>query len=142
MMRKSTIIIISIIITNFNLLSQDYFQQDLNYIIDVELNDKKHLLIAEMTIDYTNNSPDNLDILWFHIWPNAYKNNTTALAKQKLSDGDLDFQYATDKERGYISNPIEEKNMKSPSHRNIIAEGIYRAIIRFKNSREKLLAEE
>ena len=104
MMRKSTIIIISIIITNFNLLSQDYFQQDLNYIIDVELNDKKHLLIAEMTIDYTNNSPDNLDILWFHIWPNAYKNNTTALAKQKLSDGDLDFQYATDKERGYISN--------------------------------------
>ena len=104
MMRKSTIIIISIIITNFNLLSQDYFQQDLNYIIDVELNDKKHLLIAEMTIDYTNNSPDNLDILWFHIWPNAYKNNTTALAKQKLSDGDLAFQYATEKERGYISN--------------------------------------
>ena len=45
-------------------------------------------------------------------------------------------------ESGFISNPNEEKNMKSPSHRKIIAEGIYRAIIRFKNSREKLLAEE
>ena len=45
-------------------------------------------------------------------------------------------------ESGFISNPSEEKNMKSPSHRKKIAEGIYRAIIRFKNSREKLLAEE
>ena len=45
-------------------------------------------------------------------------------------------------ESGFISNPSEEKNMKSPSHRKKIAEGIYKAIIRFKNSREKLLAEE
>tara|TARA_Y100001970_G_C14223427_1_gene854067 strand:- start:1223 stop:2716 length:1494 start_codon:yes stop_codon:yes gene_type:complete len=45
-------------------------------------------------------------------------------------------------ESGFISNPSEERNMKSPSHRKKIAEGIYSAILKFKNSREKLLAEE
>ena len=89
---------------NINLFSQDYFQQEVNYNINVELNDQEHILTGEEIIEYTNNSPDDLDILWFHIWPNAYKDNTTALAKQKLSDGDFDLQNATKQERGYISD--------------------------------------
>ena len=55
-------------------------------------------------IDYTNNSPDDLDFLWFHIWPNAYKNNTTSLAKQKLEDGSTSLHYATEEEKGYINS--------------------------------------
>ena len=43
---------------------------------------------------------------------------------------------------GFVSNPNEEKNMKSPAHRKKIADGIYKAIIKFKSSREKILAEE
>ena len=45
-------------------------------------------------------------------------------------------------EGGFVSNPSEEKNLKSPSYRKKIADGIYKAIIKFKSSREKLLAEE
>jgi len=45
-------------------------------------------------------------------------------------------------EGGFVSNPSEEKNLKSPAYRKKIADGIYRAIIKFKSSREKLLAEE
>ena len=37
---------------------------------------------------------------------------------------------------------IEEKNLKSPAYRKKIADGIYKAIIKFKSSREKILAEE
>ena len=103
-MQKTVLFIITIIMSGINLKSQDYFQQKVDYIINVELNDKKHILIADITIDYTNNSPDDLDIIWLHIWPNAYKDNSTALAKQKLSDGDLDLQNATQEERGYISD--------------------------------------
>ena len=47
---------------SINISAQDYFQQEVNYIIDVELNDKNHTLIAEEIIEYTNNSPDDLDI--------------------------------------------------------------------------------
>ena len=45
-------------------------------------------------------------------------------------------------EGGFISNPSEEKNLKSPSYRKKIAQGIYKAIIKFKSSREKVLAQE
>ena len=45
-------------------------------------------------------------------------------------------------EGGFVSNPSEEKNLKSPSYRKKIANGIYKAIIKFKSSREKILAEE
>jgi len=45
-------------------------------------------------------------------------------------------------EGGFVSNPSEEKKLKSPSYRKKIADGIYRAIIKFKSSREKLIAEE
>ncbi|MBA64776.1 MAG: hypothetical protein CMG55_03140 [Candidatus Marinimicrobia bacterium] len=45
-------------------------------------------------------------------------------------------------EGGFVSNPTEEKNLKSPSYRKKIADGIYNAIIKFKSSRDKLLSEE
>lgn len=44
-------------------------------------------------------------------------------------------------EIGFLSNSVEEKNMKKPKYRQKIAQGIYSAILRFKESREKVLAE-
>ncbi|HKI88833.1 MAG TPA: M1 family metallopeptidase [Draconibacterium sp.] len=63
-------------------LSQEYFQQEVNYNINVSLNDKLHELNAFETVGYINNSPDTLHFLYFHLWPNAYSNNTTPLARQ------------------------------------------------------------
>ena len=66
------------------LFSQEkkYFQQEVNYEIDVKLNDNNHTLSAYEKITYKNNSPDELSFIWFHIWPNAYKDDSTAYAKQ------------------------------------------------------------
>lgn len=63
-------------------LSQDYFQQEVNYKIHVSLNDSVHELNAFETLEYINHSPDTLGFLYFHLWPNAYSNNNTSLAKQ------------------------------------------------------------
>ncbi|WP_319478826.1 M1 family metallopeptidase [uncultured Draconibacterium sp.] len=65
-----------------NTLSQEYFQQEVNYKIQVSLNDKLHKLSALETLEYINHSPDTLHLLYFHLWPNAYSNNTTPLARQ------------------------------------------------------------
>jgi len=62
--------------------SQDYFQQEVNYNIVVTLNDKKHDLSGFEDIEYINNSPDTLNFIYFHLWPNAYSDNSTALAQQ------------------------------------------------------------
>ena len=96
--------IILLIISINAVYSQDYFQQEVNYQIDVLLDDKAHTLNGFLNLEYTNNSKNTLDVLWFHLWPNAYKNNSTALGKQKLEEGDTKFYYASDDERGYIDS--------------------------------------
>ena len=45
-------------------------------------------------------------------------------------------------EVGFLSNAMEEKSLKRANHRQKIAQGIYEAIKSFKESKEKLLAEE
>ena len=64
---------------------QDYFQQEVNYHIDVSLDDRKHELSGFESIEYINNSPDTLSFIYFHLWPNAYSDNNTELARQLFS---------------------------------------------------------
>ncbi|MFN5319634.1 MAG: M1 family metallopeptidase [Bacteroidia bacterium] len=84
--------------------SSDYFQQQVRYNIDVKLDDKRHMLLASETIEYTNHSPQILNEIWFHLWPNAYKNNETEFARQELASGKTRFHFAKDEERGFIDS--------------------------------------
>ena len=80
-----------------------YWQQQVNYTIDVTLNDKDNSLDAFEKIEYTNNSPDTLHFIWFHLWPNAYKNDRTAYTDQSLSLGDTRFYFSSREQKGYIN---------------------------------------
>ena len=82
--------------------SAPYFQQEVNYSIDVTLDDKAHQLTGREELTYTNNSPATLSFIWFHLWPNAYRDNSTAFAKQQLRNGERKFQFAKAADRGYI----------------------------------------
>src|ERR1700741_3980797 len=94
-----------LVFTHCTMLAQDgYFQQEVNYKITVQLNDIKHELAALEELKYTNNSPVELPYLYFHIWPNAYKNNQTDLAKQLLENGDTHMYFADEKELGFIDS--------------------------------------
>lgn len=64
--------------------SRENFQQEVSYTIHVTLDDKRHELHAFETIQYINHSGDTLKLLYFHLWPNAYSSNRTALARQLL----------------------------------------------------------
>ena len=99
--------LINLFILSFVAKSQntsDYFQQNVDYKIDVTLNDVNHSLSGFEKIVYTNNSPDTLKFIYFHLWPNAYKNNKTAFARQKLESKDTRFYLAKEKDRGYIDS--------------------------------------
>lgn len=82
-MKKINTLIIILLFCNYLAVAQNYFQQEVNYTIQVKLDDKTHELSAFEEIEYINNSPNTLNFIYFHLWPNAYKNNSTALAKQK-----------------------------------------------------------
>jgi hypothetical protein len=85
-------------------IEKDYFQQHVAYDIEVTLDDSAHTLDAYEKIVYTNNSPDTLDFIWFHLWPNAYKNTETAFAKQKERFLNNSFIFSKEKKRGYIDS--------------------------------------
>ncbi|HSH20489.1 MAG TPA: M1 family metallopeptidase, partial [Draconibacterium sp.] len=82
--RQMKIICLFIFGSFSGVLSQEYFQQEVNFNIQVSLNDKLHEINAFETVQYINNSPDTLHFIYFHLWPNAYSDNQTPLAKQLL----------------------------------------------------------
>lgn len=99
-----TTILVLNLLQNVNAQTTSYWQQNVDYDITVSLDDVNHVLNGNITMQYTNNSPDALTFIWIHLWPNAYKDNNTAFAKQKVLQGSTDFYFAKDNERGYIDN--------------------------------------
>jgi Peptidase family M1 domain len=85
-------------------LSQDYFQQEVNHKISVKLNDLKHELDGFESVEYINNSPDTLFFLYFHLWPNAYSNNKTELAKEIFRRDGKGRLFNDPELRGYIDS--------------------------------------
>ena len=82
---------------------QAAWQQEVNYTITVELNDQNHSLHAQLSLDYINNSPNTLEEIYFHLWPNAYSSDKTAFAKQQLENGKTAFYESGLDERGSIT---------------------------------------
>jgi len=82
----------------------NYWQQQVNYKIDVSLNDQNHSLKGTEELEYINNSPDQLNFIWFHLWENAYKDNNTAFAKQLLRDKKGAGRLKKFKDRGFIDS--------------------------------------
>ena len=80
------------------------FRQEVNYTISVRLDDHQHKLHGHIKMQYINNSPDTLTEIFIHLWPNAYKNNQTAFARQKVETGSTRFYFADKKEKGAIDS--------------------------------------
>lgn len=85
-------------------IKQTDWQQEVHYKIAVSLNDDQHILKGFETFEYVNNSPNVLTEIYMHLWPNAYKNDSTALARQLISLGKLDFKRSGKQDRGYIDS--------------------------------------
>ncbi len=68
-----------------------YWQQNVNYKINVILDDKKQTLTGSETLHYKNNSPDTLKYLWLQLDQNRlqkdsqYKKTVTIAANKKMS---------------------------------------------------------
>jgi len=87
-----------------SLYGQNYWQQEINYTIDVSLIESESSLDGFMKLQYINHSPDTLSFIWFHLWPNAYKNDKTAFSDQLLENGRTDFYFSDKEKRGYINH--------------------------------------
>ena len=84
--------------------AQAYWQQEVNYTIVARLDDKKHEISAFEVFEYVNNSPNSLDKIYIHLWPNAYRNENTALAIQQYKDGNGILRFGNDSIKGGIDS--------------------------------------
>ena len=55
---------------------QDYWQQDVYYEIKAEIDDQDNVISATQKLTYWNNSPDELDIVYFHLYQNAFQEDS------------------------------------------------------------------
>jgi hypothetical protein len=82
--------------------SEDYWQQDVSYKMDVELDTTEHTIKGIEEIIYKNNSPDTLKEIFIHLYPNAYKNRNSMFAKEMEKMGKYRFSFSKESERGWI----------------------------------------
>jgi hypothetical protein len=102
-MKFQLVILASLILNSLKAQDKPYFQQQVDYKIDVSLNDVKHVANGNVSMVYTNNSPDQLKEIIIHLWANSHKRSGTDLAEQKLSKGSTDLYFAEDSELGGYS---------------------------------------
>ncbi len=83
----------------------DYYQQQANYVINVELDDKNHHIYGEETITYINNSPDQLEYLWIQLDQNIRTKDSKALLR---NDTQLADNYKVeDFTKKYLTEPFD-----------------------------------
>lgn len=105
---------------------QNYWQQKVDNDIQVTLNDQDHSIDGMIKMNYYNNSPDTLHFIWIHLWPNAYKNDRTAFSDQLLENGNTDFYFSKEGDKGYINrlnfttDGILAKMEDHPQHQDIV----------------------
>lgn len=51
----------------------DYWQQDVYYQINANIDEQKDIIEGSQTLTYWNNSPDDLDFVYFHLYQNAFQ---------------------------------------------------------------------
>lgn len=98
--------------------SQD-FQQWVDYDIKVELLPEERTLEGSLSIDYNNQSSDTLTYIWFHLWPNAYRDQESELAKQLLEIRAFSFYRSKPEEKGFIDSLdfcSEQQKLKIEEH--------------------------
>lgn len=107
---KKSLVLIALFLAGTTLRGAEYFQQEVNYTIRVALDDNKHLLRGHISFEYINHSPDTLRHIYIHLWPNAYKDNNTALARQLLENGETALYYASEEDKGFIDSLLFSEN--------------------------------
>jgi len=115
-MTNFKILIAFISVASFSVFSQNnYWQQKVDYKIEVKLNDDKHEIYGFESFNYFNNSSDTLYFIYIHLWPNAYKNDKTPLGKQLWEVKNQILRFGGDDKRGYIDSldfKVNEQKVK------------------------------
>ncbi len=74
-MKKITLFFLTIFLIHATSYAQlrDYWQQEVDYTMQIDVDTEKHQLKGSQTLVYTNNSPDELTKVYYHLYFNAFQ---------------------------------------------------------------------
>ena len=101
----------------------DYYQQQVDYVMNIELDDKNKKLYGEETITYTNNSPDDLSYFWVQLDQNirskdapALEKNTSSISSMEDVESFVDETLKEPFEGGFNIEFVKDSNGKPLRH--------------------------
>ncbi len=92
-----------LILTGTLLAESGYFQQYVNYKINIILDVENQTYKGNEHLVYVNHSPDTLHYIWMHLYPNAYKDESTAFARQEKRFAKSRFHFSPPQARGFLT---------------------------------------
>jgi hypothetical protein len=73
LLRRYLILSLMLIIAVKSIGQVDRWQQRVNYKLDVVVDDKSNKITGKQRLDYWNNSPDTLKVIYYHLYWNAFQ---------------------------------------------------------------------
>ena len=97
---------------------EDYWQNETDYKIEATLDDQAHTITGKLTLEYTNNSPQELDFIWMHLEQNRFTEDSRGTLTTPISGN----RYNGDVDGGYTITNLEAKVKRSSSSKHIITD--------------------
>ena len=114
---KKLLFITVLLISPFALSQKNYWQQHVDYKMVVDVDVEKHTYIGTQRLVFTNNSPDKLDRVFYHLYFNAFKPGT---------DLEQNSRYSTDDSRTMSNNilMLDEKDWGDVQIKSLKQDGV------------------
>lgn len=88
-MKKLTLLLILISTATFAQVSPGYWQQHVDYKMDIDVDVNQYQYKGKQILVYTNNSPDDLNNVYYHLYFNAFQPNSQMdIRSRNISDPD------------------------------------------------------
>lgn len=96
----------------------EYWQNAADYKLDVTLDDKNHMVSGNVTIHYTNNSPETLDFIWLYLEQNRF----TETSRGTLTTPVEGSRYSGDVAGGFELSNVSAKTKTGSSSKHLITD--------------------
>ncbi|MGO3181242.1 MAG: M1 family metallopeptidase [Aequorivita sp.] len=96
----------------------EYWQNSADYKLETSLDDKNHTVSGNVTIHYTNNSPEALDFIWLYLEQDRF----TEDSRGTLTTSVQGSRYSGDVEGGFELTDVSAKTKTGTSSKYIISD--------------------
>ncbi|NVJ87532.1 MAG: M1 family metallopeptidase [Algoriphagus sp.] len=85
--------------------SENYWQNEADYQIEVSLDEESHVLSGKVIIEYTNNSPEQLEFVWLQLEQNRFTEDSRGALTTPIQG----YRYNGDADGGFDISAVQAK---------------------------------